>query len=144
MASEQQSEAEVRIRAAMQRLLAGTIPDGLKCDVKSLCVVAGVPRPTLYRTYPHLKVEFQRLLTGARESGLQPDPRLAQIEHLKGEVAELRARLGRNAALLADGEAFREFALSRLAAQHDEIVALRRELETVGKPRVRQLPVRQG
>lgn len=144
MTSEQHSEAEVRIRVAMQRLLAGTIPDGLKCDVKSLCVVAGVPRPTLYRTYPHLKVEFQRLLTGVRESGLQPDPRLAQIEHLKGEVAELRARLGRNAALLADGEAFRELALSRLAAQHDEIIALRRELETVGKPRVRQLPVRQG
>jgi hypothetical protein len=143
MTSEQQSEAEVRIRAAMQRLLAGAIPDGLKCDIKSLCVLAGVPRPTLYRTYPHLKAEFQRLLTGAWESGQQPDPRLAQIERLKGEVAELRARLGRNEALLAEGEAFRAVALSRFAAQHDEILILRRELQAAESAKVRLLPVRQ-
>jgi hypothetical protein len=46
MATERQSEAEVRIQAAMEALLAGDIPKGLKCDVQSLCVLAGVPRPT--------------------------------------------------------------------------------------------------
>jgi len=126
----------------MERLLAGDIPGGLKCDVKSLCVLAGVPRPTLYRTYPHLKAEFQRRLTEAWETDRQPDPRLAQIERLKGEVAELRARLGRNNAELAELEAFRSMSLSRLTAQHDEIVALRQDLHAAEKPKVRLLPTR--
>lgn len=50
MTQEHQSEAEARTRVAMRQLLAGTVPDGLKCDFKSLCTLAGV---TLYRAYPH-------------------------------------------------------------------------------------------
>ena len=135
-------QAEARIRAAMNQLLAGTIPEGLKCDVKSLCTLSGVPRATLYRTYPHLKAEFEHHRDDARTAGHQPDPRLAQIARLKNEVAELRARLGRmNADLTASGT-FREQALSRLAAQHDEISALRKELESTNDAKVRALPTR--
>ena len=50
-AEERHTETEVRIRAAMARLLGGDIPEGLKCDVKSLCALSGVPRATLYRSY---------------------------------------------------------------------------------------------
>ena len=53
MASDRQADAEAHIRTAITQLLGGDIPDGLKCDVKSLCVLAGVPRATLYRTCPH-------------------------------------------------------------------------------------------
>ena len=135
-----EDQAEARIRAAMNQLLAGTIPEGLKCDIKSLCTLSGVPRATLYRTYPHLKTEFEDHRDGARTAGHQPDPRLAQIARLKNEVAELRARLGRmNADLMASG-AFRAQALSRLTAQHDEITALRRELESTNDAKVRTLP----
>ena len=137
-----EDQAEARIRAAMNQLLAGTIPEGLKCDIKSLCTLSGVPRATLYRTYPHLKTEFEDHRDGARTAGHQPDPRLAQIARLKNEVAALRARLGRmNADLMASG-AFRAQALSRLTAQHDEITALRKELESTNDAKVRTLPAR--
>jgi hypothetical protein len=94
MASDrQQPDAETRIRAAIVQLLGGDIPDGLKCDVKSLCVLAGVPRATLYRTYPHLKAEFDRQRDAAQENGMQPDPRLARIDRCKTEIIDLRSRL---------------------------------------------------
>jgi hypothetical protein len=66
MAPERQTEVEARIRAAMHQLLVGPIPNGLKCDIKSLCTLAGVPRATLYRTYPHLKAEFDRQRTATQ------------------------------------------------------------------------------
>jgi predicted nuclease with TOPRIM domain len=139
MAHEQQAEA--RIRAAMNLLLTATIPEGLKCDIKSLCTLAGVPRATLYRTYPHLKAEFEHHRDGARASGHQPDPRLAQIERLKSEVNEVRARLARVNADLTKSEAFRAQALSRLTAQHDEISALCKELESATDTKVRTLRI---
>lgn len=111
----------------MRQLLAGPVPEGLKCDVKSLCILAGVPRATLYRTYPHLKANFDRQRTAAQEAGQQPDPRFAQIERLKAEVSTLRERLSRKNAEFDALKEFQAIALSRLAAQHDEIVKLRRD-----------------
>ncbi|MET9805599.1 hypothetical protein [Streptomyces halstedii] len=135
MTHDHQAEAETRIRSAMQQLLVGSVPDGLKCDVKSLCTLAGVPRATLYRTYPHLKAEFDRQRTASQQAGRQPDPRLAQIERLKAEVASLRERLSRKNAELDALKEFQTRALSRLAAQHDETAVLRRRLEAPpGKP----------
>lgn len=137
-----QAEPEARIRNAMRQLLAGPVPDGLKCDVKSLCTLAGVPRATLYRTYPHLKAEFDRQRTAAQEAGQQPDPRLAQIERLKAEVATLRERLSRKNTELDALKEFQATALSRLAAQHDEIATLRRQLDATPPASVRTLPRR--
>ncbi|MFF8996010.1 hypothetical protein ACF09H_40025 [Streptomyces sp. NPDC014983] len=142
MTHERQTEAEIRIRAAMRQLLAGPVPNGLKCDVKSLCTLAGVPRATLYRAYPHLKAEFDRQRAAAQEVGQQPDPRLAQIERLKAEVATLRERLSRKNVELDVLKEFRAMALSRLAAQHDEITELRRELGSVTSTKICRLPIR--
>jgi chromosome segregation ATPase len=142
MTRERQTVAEARIRAAMRQLLVGPIPDGQKCDVKSLCALAEVPRATLYRTYPHLKAEFDRQRTVAQQAGEQPDPRLAQIERLKAEVATLRERLSRKNAELDALRKFQATALSRLAAQHDEITALRQELQAAPDANVRMLPSR--
>ena len=33
--------SKVRTRAAIEQLLTGDVPEGLKCDVKSLCLLAG-------------------------------------------------------------------------------------------------------
>ncbi|MGW8331175.1 hypothetical protein ACWGLE_25160 [Streptomyces sp. NPDC055897] len=140
MTHNHQMEAEDRIRTAMQQLLAGPLPDGLKCDVKSLCTLAGVPRATLYRTYPHLKAEFDRQRTTAQQAGRQPDPRLAQIERLKTEVATLRERLSRKNAELDVLKEFQATALSRLAAQHDVITMLRKEVESTPHSHIRTLP----
>ena len=137
-----QAEPEARIRNAMRRLLAGPVPDGLKCDVKSLCTLAGVPRATLYRTYPHLKAEFDRQRTAAQEAGQHPDPRLAQIERLKAEVATLRERLSRKNAQLDELQSFRAEALSRLAAQHAEISHLRKESAAVTDTKLHLLSLR--
>lgn len=120
----------------------GSVPDGLKCDVKSLCTLAGVPRATLYRTYPHLKAEFDRQRTAAQEAGQYPDPRLAQIERLKAEVATLRERLSRKKAELDTLKDFQATALSRLAAQHYEITTLRLKTAPPTDGTVRRLPVR--
>ncbi|MFI1735298.1 hypothetical protein ACH40E_40015 [Streptomyces acidicola] len=137
-----QTESEARIRSAMQQLLVGPVPDGLKCDVKSLCTLAGVPRATLYRTYPHLKAEFDRQRQAAQEAGQQPDPRLAQIERLKAEVATLRERLSKKNAEVDALKEFQATALFRLAAQHAEITGLRQQLAAQPDATVHHLSVR--
>lgn len=121
----------------MSQLLSGSPPDGLKRDVKSLCALAGVPRATLYRAYPHLKAEFDEGLGRLRDTGDEPDARLGQIERLKTEVAALHKRLSRATTAIAELEAFRATALSRLAAQHDEITRLRHHLERAGAGQLR-------
>ncbi|MFI7349354.1 hypothetical protein ACIBSR_24290 [Streptomyces sp. NPDC049936] len=134
------SDAESRLKAAMNQLMAGDIPEGLRCDVKSLSILAAVPRATLYRTYPHVKEEFERRLGRAREATGEPDPRLAQIERLKAEVSSLKGRLSRMKEEASEASAFRTLALSRLAEQHDEIQRLRAALQDGGN--VRTLPMR--
>ncbi len=94
-AEERHTETENRIRAAMAQLLGGDIPEGLRCDVKSLCTLSGVPRATLYRSYPHIKADFERERSDAPTAGQHPDPRLAQIERLKTEIIDLHKRLNR-------------------------------------------------
>jgi predicted nuclease with TOPRIM domain len=143
MASDrQQPDAETRIRAAIVQLLGGDIPDGLKCDVKSLCVLAGVPRATLYRTYPHLKAEFDRQRDAAQENGMQPDPRLARIDQCKTETNDLRVRLASCDREISELKRFRDTAVSRLTAQHDEITALRTQPRTPERSKIRSLPSR--
>jgi predicted nuclease with TOPRIM domain len=139
MATDRHPEAERRIRTAIDQLLTGQVPEGSKCDVKSLCALAGVPRATFYRTYPHLRAEFEQRLGRLRNDGEQPDHRLAQLERLKAEVVGLRERLSRTDQAIADLETFRSTALSRLAAQHDEITTLRRRLAAAEGPRLRAL-----
>lgn len=143
MASDRQADAEARIRSAIAQLLAGDIPDGLKCDVKSLCVLAGVPRATLYRTYPHLKADFDSQRNAARGNGQQPDARLASIDRLKAEITDLRARLAARDREITELKRFRDTATSRLAAQHDEITTLRTQPQTADRATLRSLPSRQ-
>jgi len=141
-AEERHTETEGRIRAAMAQLLSGDVPEGLKCDVKSLCKLSGVPRATLYRSYPHIKDKFERERSDVRTAGLQPDPRSAQIERLKTEIIDLHKRMGRGNAELAELAELRTFrcaALSRLTAQHDELTSLRRELATATTKNIRGL-----
>ena len=143
MASDRQADAEARIRSAITQLLTGDIPDGLKCDVKSLCVLAGVPRATLYRTYPHLKADFDSQRCAAEDNGQQPDARLASIDRLKAEITHLRARLAARHREITELKRFRDTAMSRLAAQHEEITKLRTQPQTAGRATLRSLPSRQ-
>ncbi|MFD5231269.1 hypothetical protein ACFWJ5_22570 [Streptomyces qaidamensis] len=71
------------------------------------------------------------------------DPRIAQIERLKTKVAELKEHLAQRDETVAELTTFKELAVSRLAAQHDEIVRLRERAAVLGN--VRRLPaVRPG
>lgn len=142
-AEERHTETEGRLRAAMAQLLGGDIPDGLKCDVKSLCRLSGVPRATLYRSYPHIKAEFERERSDAHTAGHHPDPRVDQIERLKNEIIDLHKRLDRGNAELSELREFQATALSRITAQHDEATSLRRELATAVTTNVRGLTSRQ-
>ena len=75
--------------------------------------------------YQHLAEEFERRLATLREAGEIPDPREAQIGRLKELIEHQR---GRNAALeaqVAELVASKQSAVSRLAAQHEEVLRLR-------------------
>ncbi|WIV57931.1 hypothetical protein [Amycolatopsis nalaikhensis] len=119
------AQKEATIRAAIDRLLRGEIPPGGKCDVKTLANTSGVTRAALYTTYLHLKEEFERRRAQLRDAGVITDPRDAQIDRLKEQVRQLKERLATKEQDNADLTALRTQALSRLAAQHEEITRLR-------------------
>ena len=139
---EQRRQAEQRIRDAADALLRGDIPPDGKCDITTLAGEAGVSRAALYRTYPHLKEEFERRLAALRAGGTAPDPRDAQITRLKAQNGELRQKLADRDAAIRDLEQFRALAISRLAAQHDEISRLRRQASPARAGNVRSLTSR--
>ena len=139
---EQRRQAEQRIRAAADALLRGDIPPDGKCDITTLARQAGVSRAALYRSCPHLKEEFERRLAAVHASGTAPDPRDAQITRLKASNDELGERLADRDSALRDLERFKVTALSRLAAQHDEISGLRRQAIPATAGNVRSLTPR--
>ncbi|MYS80028.1 hypothetical protein [Embleya scabrispora] len=136
----QRTENENRIRAAMDRLLRGEIPPGGKCDIKTLANEAAVDRTAFYgtRPYSHLRVEFERRLRALQDAGEIPDPREARVARLKAENAKLKARIAQSEETIDELTDFRSQSLARLAAQHEEIVRLRKA--SAGTTRVRRLP----
>lgn len=138
----QRTANENRIRAAIDRLLRGEIPPGGRCDIKTLAAEAGVDRTAFYgtRPYAHLRAEFEQRLQTLQRAGDCPDPRDAQIDRLKNEVTALKERLTQSATTIDELTDFRTQALSRLAAQHDEITGLRGAAAAAS--RVARLPSR--
>jgi uncharacterized protein YhaN len=139
---QQRQHNEQRIRAAMDRLLRGDIPTGGNCDIKTLAAQANVDRTAFYgnRPYAHLREEFEARLQAIRAAGDIPDPRAAQIGRLKNEIERLKQRLSAHEQAIAQLNDFKTLALSRIAAQHDEITRLRTAATTNGN--VRRLPTR--
>ena len=140
LSRQQLADNEVKIRAAMSRLLNGDIPPGGKCDIKTLALQAGVDRTAFYgsRPYAHLRTEFEQRLAALRHAGERPDPRDAQVARLKDEIARLKERVAQSDATISELVGFRGQALDRIAAQHDEITRLRREARLAAG--VRRLP----
>jgi len=138
----QRIENQNRVRVAMDRLLRGEIPPGGNCDIKTLAREAGVDRTAFYgnRPYAHLRGEFETRLQAQREAGEISDPRLAQITRLKNENDALRQRLAERDHTIATLNNFKSDALSRLAAQHEEITRLRNTMRENNN--VRRLPAR--
>jgi hypothetical protein len=140
--AQQRKHNEDRIRAAMDRLLRGDIPSDGNCDIKTLALQANVDRAAFYgsRPYAHLREEFEQRLQAIRETGDVPDPRTAHIGRLKLEIDKIKQRLAERDYAINDLTDFKTQALSRLAAQHDEIIRLRAAVTASGN--VRRLPVR--
>lgn len=136
ISAEQRQRTEANIRAATDRLLRGQIPTGGGCDAKTLAKDAGVSRAALYRSYSHLKDEFERRLAQMRADGHLPDPRSAQIVRLKDDNTQLRERLHACDEEIAELTAFKTTMISRLAAQHVEITSLRTALTAHNNIRV--------
>jgi hypothetical protein len=132
-------QAEQRIRAAAAALLAGDIPASGRCDISTLARQAGISRATLYRSYPHLKQQFEHDMAAAIAAGGHPDPRDAQITKLKAGNAALKARCAGQDQAITALEDQRTLALSRLAAQHDEIQRLRAAADAAGTGNIRAL-----
>lgn len=126
------AQKEATIRAAMDRLLRGELPPGGKCDVKTLAAASGITRAALYSTYLHLKEEFERRRDTLRDTGVIADPRERQIERLKDQVASLKKRVAAQEQQNADLISFQVQAVSRLTAQHEEIIRLRAALASGG------------
>jgi chromosome segregation ATPase len=125
---EQRQQTETRIRAAMDRLLRGDLPPGGKCDIKTLAAEAQITRNGLYTTYAHLKDEFESRRDRLRDTGAITDPTEAQIVRLKTDNAALKRRLADHDTTIAELTEFRTTAVSRLTAQHEEILRLRAHL----------------
>jgi hypothetical protein len=131
LTDEEKTRNEAAIRAAIDRLLRGEIPRGSRCDIKTLAAEAGVARTGFYPKgarpgpYQHLAAEFERRLAALRDATEIPDPREAQITRLKVQAEAQRARIAALEAQLAELTAFKTLAISRLAAQYDEILRLR-------------------
>jgi hypothetical protein len=140
--ADQRAANEDRIRAAIDRLLRGDIPPGGRCDVKTLAREAGVDRTAFYgsRPYARLREEFETRLASRLQASDTLDPRDAQVTRLKTEITALRERLARRDETITELTEFRTRALSRLAAQHEEILQLRRQHDR--DTRVRLLPAR--
>ncbi|MEU0721774.1 hypothetical protein ABZ498_31925 [Streptomyces lavendulocolor] len=153
ISDETRRDNEAAIRHVMDRLLAGDVPAGSKCDIKTLAAQAGVARTGFYPKknrdgsprpgpYQHLAEEFERRLAGLRETGVIPDPRAAQIERLKEQVSGLKERLAARDAQIDGLTDFRGRALSQIAAQRMEIERLRDALAAPSN--VRALPKSSG
>jgi chromosome segregation ATPase len=138
ISEQQRRQIEDRIRAAADRLLGGKLPPGGRCDVQTLAQDAGVSRAALYSTYRHLKDEFDRRREQLRNAGQISDPREAQIDRLQAQIAQLTKRVADRDQEISELKAFRIEAVSRLAAQHDEILRLRQQTAQAGQ--VRRLP----
>jgi chromosome segregation ATPase len=123
----QRTQTETRIRAAMDRLLSGDIPPGGRCDIKTLASEARISRAALYRTYLHLKVEFDQRMNRLRDNNHQPDPREAQITRLKAENVHLKTRISELTQQVVELRADQTTAISQLAAQHEELLRLRHD-----------------
>ncbi|KPM56916.1 hypothetical protein E0F15_20420 [Frankia sp. B2] len=132
LTAEHRARNEARIRAAIDRLLAGDIPPGGSCDIKTLARESGIDRTAFYgtRPYAHLRAEFETRLTALHDTGQTPDPRIAQITRLKQQTTVLQRRLDARDATITELAAFKTQALSRLTAQHDEITRLRAALDS--------------
>ncbi len=130
ISSAQRAGNENRIRAAMDRLLRGEIPSGGNCDIKTLAHEADVDRTAFYgsRPYAHLRTEFEDRLRRLHETGQTPDPKIGRIDKLKAENDKLRQRLALTEQAVDELTGFRNQALARLAAQHEEIARLRTTL----------------
>ncbi|MGW7008409.1 hypothetical protein ACWGCW_37895 [Streptomyces sp. NPDC054933] len=130
LSAEQRDQVERRIRAAIDRLLAGPIPKGGACDVKTLAREAGISRAALYRTWGHLKDEFEARRTATKAAGHQPDPREARIARLRDLNHRLTGKLARTHTEFTLLKEKHRLLLSVLAAKDDELERLRRELST--------------
>ena len=138
----QRQQNEARIRAAIDRLLAGDIPPSGKCDIKTLAREAGVDRAAFYgnRPYARLREEFEARIQARQQAGDITDRRDAQIARLKDEVTTLRQRLADRDATITTLNGFRDQALARLAAQHDEIARLRTQNKRAATVRLLPAP----
>ncbi|MFF3265070.1 hypothetical protein ACFYWO_38645 [Streptomyces sp. NPDC002932] len=137
----------------MERLLTGDVPADSMCDIKTLAIQTRVPRTGFYpkknrdgsprpAPYQHLAEEFERRLAQLRETGVLPDPRVAQIERLKQQVSGLKERLAASDAQIDELTEFRGRALSQIGAQRMEIEPLRDVLAAPSN--VRALPNSSG
>lgn len=153
LSAAQREQAEKNIRAAIDRLLAGQIPADGGCDAKTLAREAGISRAALYRTYPHLKDEFERRRAAALERQGHPDQREQRITRLTEQNTALTARLTAAREELRQAKTDRQKALSALAAAADTIQQLRQRLAAAerrhavpagSRPRLAVLPVPQS
>ncbi|MFK0259093.1 hypothetical protein [Streptomyces sp. NPDC090445] len=130
LSQQQRDQIERRIRAAIDRLLAGQIPPGGACDVQTLAREADISRASLYRTWSHLKDEFEKRRAALWAAGQQPAPCEARIARLRDLNQRLTGKLARTHTALTQVKERHRLLLFVQAAKDDELQRLRRELST--------------
>ncbi|MFJ9713986.1 hypothetical protein [Streptomyces sp. NPDC101234] len=103
------------------------------CDIKTLAREAGISRASLYRTWGHLRDEFEKRRAVVWAARQQPDPREARIARLRELNQRLTGKLARTHTELTQLKERHRRLLSVLAAKDGELQRLRRELETFSR-----------
>lgn len=142
VSAEERRRTEQRIRAAATALLRGDLPPGGSLDITTLARQAGISRATLYRSYPHLKTEFEQQVAARPDDQHNEDSCDVRITRLKTENQHLTARIANKDATIGELEQFKILAISRLAAQHEEIHRLRAAAASAPVATVRPLQPR--
>src|SRR3989442_9311832 len=104
LSARQRQANETRIRAVMDRLLAGHVPAGANCDVSTLARLASIDRAAFYGTRPYtpLREEFEQRLRALRDAGQTPHPHHAQLAALKETITGLTDRVARHDRTIAE------------------------------------------
>ena len=110
-------------------------------DVKTLPREAGISRASLYRTWDHLKDEFEKRRAAAWAAGQQPDPREARIARLRDLNQRLTGKLARAHTEFNQLKERHRLLLSVLAAKDDELQRLRRELSAFSRTSPAPVPL---
>ncbi|MFE5096388.1 hypothetical protein ACFRCI_40255 [Streptomyces sp. NPDC056638] len=138
LSHQQRDQIERRILRGHRQVAGRADPAQRRLRCQDARPRGGISRASFYRTWGHLKDEFEKRRAAAWAAGQRPDPREARIARLHDLNQRLTGKLAHTHTELTQLKEHDRHLLSVLAAKEDELQRLRRQLDqrdTVGNLR---------